>query len=145
QAELEKNPLLERDSGGEEDSHVPEPQDGTPESVGDGATAQIESDETAYTDEPRDDSSDAPQFATSHSGNSTGDSGELDIEILADQKPSLRAHLEAQLALAALPAHRRFIAEVLIDAVDEAGYLRADLAEIADRLGVSIAECESVL
>ena len=82
----------------------------------------------------------------SHSGNSTGDFGANSIsKSLADQKPSLRAHLEAQLALAALPAHRRFIAEVLIDAVDEAGYLRADLAEIADRLGVPIAECESVL
>jgi len=145
QAELEKNPLLERDSGGEDDTHVPEPQDGALEPAADGAPAQIESDDSPYADQPRDDSSDAPQFAASHSGNSTGDSGELDIEILADQKPSLRVHLEAQLTLAELPAHRRFIAEVLIDAVDEAGYLRADLAEIADRLGVTVAECETVL
>jgi RNA polymerase sigma-54 factor len=34
---------------------------------------------------------------------------------------------------------------VLIDAVDEGGYLRAELAEVADRLGVEIARCEAVL
>ena len=144
QAELEKNPLLERDSGGDDEAEGAEPQDGSFESPADGAPLPSEPDDSSYADEPRDDSSDAPQFAASHSG-STGDTGELDIEILPDQKPTLRAHLEAQLALAALPAHRRFIAEVLIDAVDEAGYLRADLAEIGERLGVSAAECESVL
>jgi RNA polymerase sigma-54 factor len=145
QAELEKNPLLERDGGGEEETHASEPQDGAFETPADGAAAQNETDDSPFADEPRDDSSDAPQFATSHSGSSTGESGELDIEILPDQKPTLRAHLEAQLALAALPAARRFIAEVLIDAVDEAGYLRADLAEVAGRLGISTDECESVL
>src|SRR5690242_11573979 len=122
QAELEKNPLLERDGGGEEEAHASEPQDGAFETPADGAAAQNETDDSPFADEPRDDSSDAPQFATSHSGSSTGESGELDIEILPDQEPTLRAHLEAQLALAALPAARRFIAEVLIDAVDEAGY-----------------------
>ena len=47
---------------------------------------------------------------------------------------TLKEHLEAQLAIAGLAAAQRFIAEVLIDAVDEAGYLRAD-CEIAERLG----------
>ena len=41
--------------------------------------------------------------------------------------------------------HQRFIAEVLIEAVDEAGYLRADLAEVAERLGASREDCESTL
>lgn len=145
QAELEKNPLLERDSGGEDEAQGAEPQDSSFESAADGTPLPGDPDESSYTDEPRDDSSDAPQFTASNSGSSSGDSRELDIEILPDQKPSLRAHLEAQIVLAALPAHRRFIAEVLIDAVDEAGYLRADLAEIGERLGVSAAECESVL
>ena len=145
QAELEKNPLLEPDNAGEDEAVAAGPQDGTSESAAEDTAEQNEWDESSSPDEPRDDSPDAPPFTPSHSGFSTTGSGELDIEILPDQKSSLRAHLEAQLALAALPPHRRFIAEVLIDSVDEAGYLRADLPETAGRLGVSTAECESVL
>ena len=58
---------------------------------------------------------------------------------------TLRDHLEAQLAIAALTAGQRFIAVVLIDAVDESGYLRADLVETAERLGASLEDCEAVL
>jgi RNA polymerase sigma-54 factor len=58
---------------------------------------------------------------------------------------TLRDHLQAQLAIAALPPARRFIAEVLIDAIDDFGYLRADLHEIAGRLNVPDEECDAVL
>ena len=39
-----------------------------------------------------------------------------------------------QLPIAALPPDKRLICLALIDAIDEAGYLRADLAEVAERL-----------
>ena len=51
----------------------------------------------------------------------------------------LAEHLEAQLAVAGLTDAERAIALTLIDAVDEGGYLRADLAEIAERLGCDVA------
>jgi len=58
---------------------------------------------------------------------------------------SLAEHLEAQLAVAGLTDAERAIALTLIDAVDEGGYLRADLEELAERLGCDIERIEAVL
>jgi RNA polymerase sigma-54 factor len=58
---------------------------------------------------------------------------------------SLAEHLEAQLAVAGLTDAERAIAVTLIDAVDEGGYLRAELAEVADRLGCDEARIKAVL
>jgi RNA polymerase sigma-54 factor len=58
---------------------------------------------------------------------------------------TLSEHLEAQLAVAGLTDAERAIALQLIDAVDEGGYLRADLVEIAERLGCELAKLEAVL
>ena len=51
----------------------------------------------------------------------------------------------AQLAIRPLPDRQRAIALILIDGLDEAGYLRLDLAELAARLDYPINEIEAVL
>ena len=71
--------------------------------------------------------------------------GEDDLEGSLCAVATLKDHLEAQLSIAALSQERRLIAVALIEAVDEAGYLRADLAEVAGRLGTAGEECEAVL
>jgi RNA polymerase sigma-54 factor len=58
---------------------------------------------------------------------------------------TLSEHLEAQLAVAGMTDAERAIALQLIDAVDDGGYLRADLGEIAERLGCDLAKLEAVL
>lgn len=58
---------------------------------------------------------------------------------------TLKDHLDAQVAIAALLPADRMICMALIDAVDEAGYVRADLREIAERLGTDIEDVEAVL
>jgi RNA polymerase sigma-54 factor len=58
---------------------------------------------------------------------------------------SLAEHLEAQVAVAGLTDAERAIAMTLIDAVDDGGYLRADLVEVAERLGCDLARIEAVL
>ncbi len=58
---------------------------------------------------------------------------------------SLAEHLEVQLAVAGLTDAERAIALSLIDGVDEGGYLRADLAELAERLGCDEPRVEAVL
>ncbi len=68
-----------------------------------------------------------------------------DFEDMRSAALTLHDHLEAQLSIAALPASHRFIAVVLIEAVDEGGYLRVDLSEIAERLGTTLNDCERVL
>ncbi len=58
---------------------------------------------------------------------------------------TLKDHLEGQVAIAALTPDDRLIALSLIDGIDEAGYMRADLGEIAQRLGTEVEDVEAVL
>src|SRR5690606_6151971 len=58
---------------------------------------------------------------------------------------TLADHLAAQLALATADPQQQLIGRYLIDLVDQAGYLTADLAEVADRLGAPAAMVEAVL
>ncbi len=76
-------------------------------------------------------------------GSFDGEAGERDGADTRER--TLAEHLGDQLAVAGLTAAERAIALVLIDAVDEGAYLRADLAEVAERLGCDIALAERVL
>lgn len=74
-------------------------------------------------------------------------SGDMDrgVDTLAATSDSLRDHLSEQLHLAVADPIRRVIGEHLIDMVDEAGYLRGDLAAVAERLGAPLAWAEETL
>jgi len=58
---------------------------------------------------------------------------------------TLAEHLAGQLAVAGLAGADHAIAQVLIDGVDEGGYLRLDLGEVAERLGCTLDKVEAVL
>jgi RNA polymerase sigma-54 factor len=68
----------------------------------------------------------------------------FDLEHRLARPKSLREHLVEQL-IDLPPGPERIIGLDLIDQVDEAGYLRADLAEVATRLGCTVATVEAVL
>jgi RNA polymerase sigma-54 factor len=162
ETELERNPLLERDA--EAPIERPQPSDadampvpiagdggldfGTP---GDAPTRELDSD-VADTFPEAGASDLGPDMQPGMRGNlverarssSSGDDVSS-IEDYATERLSLRDHLEAQLGLALADAKDRLIGAYLIDQVDEAGYLRADLAEVADRLGVEPSHIEAVL
>jgi len=73
------------------------------------------------------------------------DREELPFENLARTSASLTDHLEEQLRFTTQdPRHRR-IGEEIIGNLDEDGYLRAELEEIAERCGVEKTEVEQVL
>lgn len=59
--------------------------------------------------------------------------------------PTLWEHLQAQASSAGFDTTDHAIALALIDGVDEGGYLRADLDEIAERLGCAAERIEAVL
>jgi RNA polymerase sigma-54 factor len=67
------------------------------------------------------------------------------LEDTLTQDISLAEHLDAQLTEAGLNAVDRLIGGVLIDAIDDWGYMRADTRELADRLGVAEADVLRVL
>ena len=155
EAELEKNPLLERDD--REAAPVSESAEGAgdaaPGERADEALAREDFSRTADMDEAAHDNmydGDIPtakaaegpstgsltDWTTVESGNSFDGEDGLESSVAADA--SLKDHLESQLSIAALLPEDRMILLALIDAVDETGYLRGDLAEIADRLGFAV-------
>ncbi|MEH3100319.1 RNA polymerase factor sigma-54 [Sphingomonas adhaesiva] len=85
-----------------------------------------------------------------HAGPSSANTASLsageapDLDAFAGSEESLADVLLTQ-AGAAFDDRDLFIARALIDQIDEAGYLRADLLDIAQRLGVPLARVEAVL
>ena len=151
EAELERNPLLQRDEGD------PEP------------PAEAASDTADVGLDRIDDAAARADFDTAHDDaapgeHATGDAAEpvgaaeaggsvdwskagsggraiesdADLESLLTHDKSLHEHLHDQLAAAGLSAPEAAAAAVLIDAVDEGGYLRCELDETAERLGCSL-------
>ncbi|WP_298423676.1 RNA polymerase factor sigma-54 [Rhodoblastus sp.] len=73
-------------------------------------------------------------------------SGEAsNIEAYVAGQSTLADHLGEQLALATSDPVERMIGTAVIDAIDEAGYLREGAEEIADRLGASLERVEKVI
>lgn len=175
EAEMERNPLLER---GEAETAGSETADG---SSGDGAgdtgageagqdSDWLQSDlsdsardmadrldtdlgniypddpGTAPTEAPRSEPSDRDAWQLglgSGSGSAPGEDYNLEAFVAAGT--SLQDHLAAQMVLAVTDPVDRLIAQVMIDNVDEAGYLRLDLDETAERMGLSRARLDAVL
>ncbi|WP_442755354.1 RNA polymerase factor sigma-54 [Methylocystis sp. JAN1] len=74
-----------------------------------------------------------------------GDGEAPNLEAYVASRPSLHDHLAEQLALACPDPRRRLIGQAIIDGIDETGYLRESLEDIAGRLDADPAEAETVL
>jgi RNA polymerase sigma-54 factor len=158
-AELEKNPLLQRDERDAEpavEAPSEAPADLSTDRIDDaGARAELDSagDEnspgemaTGDGDHPMgaaDAGASVDWSKASRGGSFEGDSEGLEGALA--QEKSLQEFLHDQLSASGLAGPEAAAALVLIDAVDEGGYLRADLAEVAERLGCSEAMLERVL
>jgi RNA polymerase sigma-54 factor len=157
EAELERNPLLqrdERDSEPEEAPVVAEAVDASADRVEDSdarADLDAQADEvspgeraTGDAPEPAGDAGGAIDW--SRAGKGGGFDGDADgMESILTREKTLHEHLADQLSVAGLSAADNAIAGVLIDSVDEGGYLRVELAEVAERLGCDVARVEAVL
>jgi len=165
EGELEKNPLLQRDES-DQGSNAEEARE-APVAAADSAELSFsdhEASERERTVDAREDdvygdatpgertsdrlSDDASQpglsdWSAAGKGGSfnDGDGGERPER----RDPTLWEHLQDQASSAGFDAVDHAIALSLIDAVDEGGYLRGELAEIADRLGCSLERVEAVL
>ena len=73
------------------------------------------------------------------------DREDLPFENMVRSVSSLTDHLDEQLRFATEDAVTRRIGTEIIGNLDEDGYLRAELEEVAQRCGVSVAEVEKVL
>ena len=162
--EVERNPLLERDEHG--DAPLP-PTIDTPQEVivaapdyapidmartdSDAAGALDTAAENLYPDVCRNELASDPgqnlggsNWTNVGSGGSASDD-EYNIENFVASELSLKDHLASQMQVAVSGPANRLIAQYLIDQVDDAGYLCADLDGVAERLGCSAMQVESVL
>ncbi len=112
-------------------------------------TEQLDTDfENVFPDDRESGRADAPelldQWKSMPGGNGEG-TDTYDLDDFVAERTTLRSFVERQIPLAVTAPADRLIAGHLVDHLDEAGYLQADLGEIAERLGAALADVERVL
>jgi RNA polymerase sigma-54 factor len=167
-AELERNPLLQRDERVGDREAAPEAAPETTEVAetreleftGADAEAARESVD-AREEDMYGDSSPAERAAEAAAGADTDTGGAIDwsrtgkggsieadgdvFERLSSREKTLSEHLNEQALMAGFSTADHAIAVSLIDGVDEGGYLRVSCEEIAERMGCDSARVEAVL
>ncbi|WP_312166144.1 RNA polymerase factor sigma-54 [Phenylobacterium sp.] len=156
EGELERNPLLQRDERDAEGEREEPPRE-----AADDFSADQVSDHAAAADmDTAHDQASPGEHATgdaheaqhaggavdwSKAGKGGGFEDTDDFEGRLTREKTLAEHLHDQLAVAGLTPTQNAIAAILIDGVDDGGYLRCDLVETAERLGCEPAAVEGVL
>ena len=140
ETELEKNPLLEKDDSKPSDADAP--QDAPAESK-DSLDTQFDDswtgNENAQTTPQEQDHSTNMSMtgASSTGGSASFDNPDFNFENRLESEKSLREHLIDQLTIACDDPRDRMVGSLLIDQLDESGYLRADTTALADQLTCS--------
>ncbi len=168
EAELERNPLLQReeaDGPAESSQEAEAPADTADDhrelELSDRDTMAANSDLDANAsdvygdDEPpvreretaMADDSEGPMVDWSKAGKGGGgfDGDDETLERALTREKTLHEHLTDQALIAHFSAPEMAIAQILIDAVDEGGYMRVSLDEVADRLGCELELVQKVL
>ncbi|MBI1215240.1 MAG: RNA polymerase factor sigma-54 [Alphaproteobacteria bacterium] len=170
EAELEKNPLLERDeSMSSERPDLPDEQKNESESgaesiaeglpgadtIAENAAAperELDTDfDNVFTGGSLADQQAYDAFATNDfagagkGGSLKFDNPDFGFENTLAKETTLRTHLEEQITLEFADNKDRAIAVLMTDYLDEAGYFRADIKELAERLGCAPERIEAIL
>jgi len=154
EAELLRNPLLEREDGTEgepgealerapetgavEDTVTHGERIQSAQSIAEGYDTAVEN---VFPDDARTDAGQG--LARGLGGGADGEAPDLDQFVAS--RPLLADHLTDQVNLILKTAPDRMIARHLIDNLDEAGYLAAPIEGIAEQLGAEIEDVEAVL
>ncbi|MFC7292081.1 RNA polymerase factor sigma-54 [Hirschia litorea] len=165
EAEIEKNPLIQKGDGSEDVSPKSEAADTSKEGDFDIGSGEAQ----GNLDAPREDAYEAdspseqvrsedgsasisgPSSSLDWSGagkggsSSSGGGDDFDFESNLCEDVTLRSHLEEQLKMSGLQGADKFIAQRLIDELDEVGYMRIPQEEIAQALGTDVSEIQRVL
>jgi RNA polymerase sigma-54 factor len=142
ETEMEKNPLLEKqdDDFSERDTEI--------------GDAAIDDDKLVAADKADDqgsyeDTSDEQSWNLSASSRNGGSDGRFDDaneqESSLGHGVTLRDHLTGQMQLDVADPKERMIAMMLMDSLDDAGYMTADIGMMAEKLGCDVSVVESIL
>ncbi len=157
EAELLRNPLLESDESGDRDAPEPEARETASSAYEDvvdngghldsavNVAGALDTDvENVYPEQVAQDSVRASTLSRQPGSVGAGeDAPDLDQYVSANI--SLTDHLNEQVAFLIRDLGERLIARNLIDNLDEAGYLAAELEVIAEQLGTDVEHVETVL
>ncbi|HUK06553.1 MAG TPA: RNA polymerase factor sigma-54 [Stellaceae bacterium] len=146
EGELERNPLLERDDTPTADSTPSEAPEPAP--AEDSAAAELEERWTEASGSEGEGNIDLAGDPAAWEGSRSRVAVEEDLPGLDQtltRPTSLRDHLLDQIRLDIQEPDQRLIAMHLLDLVDETGYVRGDIEEVAQRLGGTRAQVEEVL
>jgi RNA polymerase sigma-54 factor len=162
EGELERNPLLDRSA----DDAEPASESETAAVADNGyADGQGWADSEQGTNAPEQQTESGPDGAFADNGEASGlhgtegpagysqwasggggrIDGDYNLEAYLPAETTLADWLRQQLVIAVPEPSRRMIGQYLIDLVDEAGYIGADLPSVAEKLGSSVNEVEAVL
>jgi len=125
---LQENPLLEREDTGAESPAPPNRDGGTQNQVDAGAASETASSSTSTDDSPLD------LMDNLSYGNSRAESEDDDFPPVAEQPASLREHLSSQISLLHLSPRDKQLLGLLVDSLDDDGYLPQSLEEIGAML-----------
>lgn len=160
-AELLRNPLLEREEGGADDVDTAEPAERPAElsayedtvlqadriksadQIAEGYDTTVDN---VFPDQSRQEMGTEQGAASGPDRKGSFEGGEApDLDQYVAARPRLADHLEAQAHMLLRTAADRLIAQHLIDGLNEAGYLTVELEAIAELLGAELADVEAVL
>jgi RNA polymerase sigma-54 factor len=128
--EIERNPLLERAAEPAED--MPEASPAAASGPAD-AAGRAEVEPAAMVPEIRDSG-----WLSDRAGGARPPAADQEFAAAIKEEPTLASHLTDQLNLAITDPQRRLIGAHLIGMIDDAGYLSADVDQLADSLGVAV-------
>ncbi|HQZ13650.1 MAG TPA: RNA polymerase factor sigma-54 [Devosia sp.] len=159
EAELLRNPLLEREDGPEApvegEVEAPEPAPGlsayedtvdhgdriqSADSIAEGYDTELEN---VFPEQAAQDAS--VERWDERSGGGNGDGEARDIDQFVAARPTLSEHLWEQIGLLLTDPAERMIARFLVDGLNEAGYLTIELSAVAEQLGAPPATILQVL
>jgi RNA polymerase sigma-54 factor len=170
-AELERNPLLERADGESDDDRVDGDDAGADDREGEASAGADDDGEwmetrleapaaisekldtdlsNVYQDDAARPGEEAqpglpPETWQTTPSRQPVSSEDYNLEAFVAEEKSLADHLSDQLGLAVNDPAMRLIGQTLVNEIDESGYLRADIGQVAERLGGSVADVEKAL
>ncbi len=168
EAELERNPLLEREEGEADEAPAERREAATeaannseePPADGEWMNADLETDATSiaakldtdlanvFPDDqgaPPAQPAAPPENWSQTSGREVGGLDDRTLEAFVAEEKSLGQHLSDQLGLVLTDPDLRMIGHVIINEIDEDGYFRAGVDAVAERLGAPEARVAEVL
>jgi len=160
EAELEKNPLLEREEGAPaaektadsgEDAPVMDSGSTASETLSEPHERNREAELEGFSEKPEGgaredyDYSQSTLAGVGAGGNLKFEDSDYSLENTMAASTTLRDHLMDQIKVDFTDNKDRAIATLMLDYLDEAGYFRTNLLDLANRLGCSVARVEEIL